>query len=234
VVNVSTYIDSIGATSGNIPADAPMVGVYVSGEGDVPWDSAEEARFQGSRINRIYQGAGNYPGVGGYDMIDVETGAVTPAQCASEIEKRAQNHFDQTIVYATDGNLEAVSAAIAASPGEPLEHEVLCFLADWNLNEAEAEAKLGTIIHGMACVGVQWASPSSNPNTICPGTEKNLKQLNVDLSVVDASVMPIDKLPVSMTPPPGPSISGLIVYDAAGGAFTSKSLTSNDGGRTWS
>jgi hypothetical protein len=43
----------------------------------------------------------------------------------------------------------------------------------------------------MTCVGVQWASPSSNPNTVLPGPSgKTLREANVDLSVVDAGWVP--------------------------------------------
>jgi hypothetical protein len=233
MVNVQTGMDTIGTSSGNIPTGTAFVGCYVSGEGDVPWSQEQMARFPETSLIRIYQGAGSYPGVGGYDMMDVESGAITVAQCASEGEKRVNAEYQWTIIYGTDSTLSEVSSALQALGESIWNGHFACFLANWNLNENEAEALLGTSVHGMTCVGVQWASPSSNPNTICPGTEKTLKEMNIDLSVIDASFLPIAKAPIEPNPPGQPLIIGMVVYEPSGSDYGAKDVQSADGGKTW-
>jgi hypothetical protein len=61
----------------------------------------------------------------------------------------------------------------------------------------------------------------------------DLKELNIDLSVVDASFLPISRLPVSTVPPVGPDVSGMVVYEWTTGDYLSKPVSSDDGGVTW-
>lgn len=227
-------IDAEGEDANNVPDATPFVGVYVSGTDYVPWTESELSRFPVQRQVRIYQGAGTYPGVGGYDMIDVESEAVTVAQCASEGEKRVQNGYEWTIIYGTAATLALVETALSELGDEIWPGHFYCFLADWNLNATTAAAYLGEQISGMTCIGVQWASPSSNPNTKIPGGTKTLELGNVDLSVVDASELPLPGKVVATPPPPQRSISGMVVYEPVSGPYTSKSVTSTDGGNTWS
>lgn len=233
MVTVATYLDAEGANAGHIPNTTLFIGAYVSGTGDVPWNQGELNNFPGSHITRIYQGAGAYPGPDGYDMIDVESEAVTPAQAAQLIQSRVNNGYQWTIVYGTDATLQECSAAIQALGESIWNGHVYSFLADWNLNEAEAASTLGTEIHGMTCVGVQWASPSSNPDTVVPGSTETLAQANIDLSVVDATRI---ILPGKPQPPPPPSAvawHGYGVYTTSGAQVFSVPIVSNDGGHTW-
>jgi hypothetical protein len=59
-------------------------------------------------------------------------------------------------------------------------------VADWSLSEAEA-AKILTTSGDYPVVAVQWASPTSNPNTLVPGSHLTLSEANVDLSITVAS-----------------------------------------------
>jgi hypothetical protein len=233
MVEVATMIDTIGASAVNVPLNAAFVGMYVSGTGDVPWAPTDQVRFPVSRRVLIYQGSGSYPGVAGYHMIDIESGAVTVPVAASEVEKRVQNGFEWTICYGTDATLASLQTETSTFDDDIAVGHVYCFLADWDLNETEAEAKLGTIIHGMPCIGVQWASPSSNPLTICPGTTGDLDRLNLDLSVVDASKLPLPAAIVAPQPPAQPPITGMAVYELPNGSYTATDVTSTDGGKTW-
>jgi hypothetical protein len=60
------------------------------------------------------------------------------------------------------------------------------WVANWSLSEAEA-ARLLTTSGDYPVVAVQWASPTSNPNTPVPGSTRTLAEANVDLSVTVAS-----------------------------------------------
>lgn len=198
-------VDTIGADSANIPIGTKYVGAYASGLDDVPWTQADIARLKntGSIILRIYQGAGTYPGVDGYDGLDVETGALTPDQAAAEIKKRVEAGYPWTYVYGSDEVLAATAVAIRLLGADVWNGHVYAFLANWNLSQTQAVSLLGTTVHGMTCVGVQWASDTSNPETLVPGTTGTLKSLNCDLSVVDPTRLPLP--PKGGVAPPAPA-----------------------------
>jgi hypothetical protein len=71
----------------------------------------------------------------------------------------------------------------ATGPGALYHRHVRLWLADWSLSRAQADNLLGTRLHGHKVVAVQWASPSSNPNTPLPRSSLTLRQANCDLSV---------------------------------------------------
>lgn len=101
---------------------------------------------------------------------DIEPGAGLNSNAAALVH--AGMHF---VLYTFLANLATAKSAVGHSPN------VLYWLADWNLNEAGALDYLGT---HPDTVAVQWASPSSNPGTIVPGTGgRSIRSLNVDLSV---------------------------------------------------
>src|SRR6185312_7873588 len=182
---------------------------------------------------RIFQGYGDLPDVHSFDAVDIESGAVTPAEAASIVRTRVLAGIPWTHLYGTDATLAETGAAIRAYGNSIWNGHVSAWLADWNLNESEAAAKIGTQIHGMTCMAVQWASPSSNPNTLVPGTNVTLKAANCDLSVCDATWIPSGGwgTPKPATPPPAHApMPGILVY---GAALQSRKVTSTDGGVTW-
>lgn len=227
----------------NIPTNTPYVAGYVSGTNGVEWTPADFARFPGSREVKIYQGFGPLPPIHNFDAIDVESGAVTPAFCAEIVKQRVDAGIIWTTVYGSDSFLAQVTTEIQKLGNHYWNGHVNYWLADWNLNEQEATAKLGSFVHGASCVGVQWASPSSNPNTNLPGTSLTLSQSNCDLSVVDANWIPSGgftplptpapvPVPPSPVPPQPVAIAGVLVYDQ-GGTLKSRDVHSSDGGKTW-
>lgn len=218
---------------GNVPNDFEYVFGYVSGLNEVPWTAAEFSKYQGRRITRIYQGAGTYPGLDGFDEIDVESGACTPQSAADLVAQRVTGGHQWTGIYGTRSTIEATAALIQAKGADVWNGHVYCRLADWNLNETEAAAVVGTHIGGMTCVAVQWASPTSNPHTLLPGTGLTLSQAAADLNVVDATLIPgvgfgAGGSPVG--PPPQVTTEGIVVY---GDPLTSRTVHSNDNGSTW-
>ncbi len=182
----TTMIDAIHDNAHNIPASAPKVAGYVSGTADIVWTAADWARFPRAGKVRIEQG---YPGFNalGCDVFDVETDAVTPAQAAQGVRERIAARITWTTIYGSDSSLAAVLAALQALGPTWYFGHVDCWLANWSLNQAEAAAIVGTIVHGMTCRTVQWASPQSNPNTLVPGSRLTLAEANCDLSVTQPS-----------------------------------------------
>lgn len=104
---------------------------------------------------------------GGAKVKDLEPGAAT-LQNAVNL-RRAGEHF---VTYTFEANMPAARRAL---PGGPF------WVADWNLTEAQA---LQYLADHPDTVAVQWASPSSNPGLVVPGTGgRTIRGLNVDLSV---------------------------------------------------
>lgn len=229
----TVMVDTIHDSVGHVPTGLHYVGGYVSGTPDIKWTPEDWSRFPESRHIRIFQGHGDMPDLHSFDAIDVESGAVTPAEAASIVRTRVMAGIPWTHIYGTDAVLETVSEAIRAYGQSIWNGHVSCWLADWNLDESEATAKIGTRIHGMTCVAVQWASPSSNPHTLIPGTQLTLREANCDLSVVDATWIPSGGWglpPKPVTPPTQATMPGWVIY---GPALTARKVVSADGGVTW-
>lgn len=228
-IATATMLDTVGANAGHIPPGTHYVGAYVTGLDAVPWSAADIARFPHARVVRIAQGAGLVPAYNGYDEIDVERGTITPVQAAQMIEQRVNRGVQWTTVYGTDSTLLEVTNAVRALGEHIWNGHVNYMLADWNLDEAEASKLIGTLIHGASCVGVQWASPESNPNTITPGGSNTLHDSNVDIAVVDAAWIPSGPFS-GTTPPPPPTVvnHGLLVTCDPHGVFTAKNVSTLD------
>jgi hypothetical protein len=228
-VATSVMLDTIGANAANIPLTTYYVAGYVSGLGDVPWSQAQFDRFPTIRKVRIWQGAGVKPSLQAYDVIDVESGAVTPQEAAQAVKDRVTAGIQWTTVYGSDSVLAQVTAEIQKFGNAVWNGHVNYFLADWNLNEAEAAALLDTHIHGASCVAVQWASPSSNPNTVVPGGSQTLSQANIDISVVDTNWVPSGGFgPTPVPIPPPPTFHGVLVTTDGTGSFVARQVVSHD------
>ena len=229
-----TYLtDATHSNVSRIPTDAGYVGGYVSGTPDIRWTSDDWARFPNARQLRIYQGYGTPPPIADYDEIDVESGAVTPQEAAQLVRARVLGGVQWTGIYAGDSNAAATAAAIQALGDNIWNGHVVLRLADWSLSHADAAAKIGTHIHGMSCVAVQFASPTSNPHTLIPGTSVTLSEANVDLNVVDATWIPSRGWGANITGPAVPPIQAMQAIAVILPSGATKRLMSSDGGATW-
>lgn len=206
----SDLIDATHDNVGHIPGGTPKVAGYTTGTKDIAWTAADWAMFPRAGHVRLEQGwAWGYAQAIGCDGFDVEAQAVTPAEVVQGVKWRIAAGLTWTTIYASDGLLAAVTRALqGAGPQGWYWGHVDCWLADWNLSEAEASAKLGQLIHGLTCRAVQWASPTSNPGTIVPGTTNvTLQQAQVDLSVSQPGWH-------AFTPPPPPPAPHLLAVQA--------------------
>jgi hypothetical protein len=222
-------LDTIGTCAANIPAETPFIGAYASGTGVVPWTTHDLSLFPKARVFRIYQNGGAPLTVDEWDILDVENRAFTPAEAAAEVKKRVDADIVWTTIYASRATLKATNAAIQALGEHYWNGHVNCWLADWNLNEEQAAALIDTLVEGCTCVAVQWASPSSNPNSPIPGGSHTLAQANIDISVANGNWVP-SKRP-EVTPPPTPepvTHHGELITDDGHGGFTSKPVSSTD------
>jgi hypothetical protein len=166
--------DATHADVMSIPANAPLVAGYVTGSSGIRWTTADWARFSEGKV-RIDQSPELAAfAAGEADVADVETGAGTIAQAVTGALARKGRGW-LSWIYVSQGSLAAVKAAVKAAG---LAGHVQYWIADWSLDEAGAAAALGGDV-----VAIQWASPSSNPATVAPGTVQTLSELTVDLSV---------------------------------------------------
>ena len=190
-----SMIDAIHAYVTNVPAGTPKVAGYVTGTPDIVWTSADWARFPGSGHVRIDQSpALAHWASGAADVADMENGAASQGSVIAEaLERKAKGWL--SFVYVAEGNFASLQAAVNAAG---LEGHVQFWLANWNLNEAEAAAQLTGDV-----VAIQYASPSSNPDTVVPGGTQTLSQANLDLSVTVPSWF--QHIPVR------PATSGVVV-----------------------
>jgi hypothetical protein len=171
--------DTIGADAGNLPADLLAVMGYVTGTGDIPWSAADWNRFPYAGKVKIDQSS--YLGTFAEchaDVADIETGAGTIAtflEAAREREKAGH----QSTAYISYSNLSKLILQVERSKISGIRY----FVANWSLSASEAMVQLAK----SNWVAVQFASPSSNPDTKLPGSALTLRQANADLSVKVAS-----------------------------------------------
>jgi hypothetical protein len=121
----------------------------------------------------------------------MEQFAGTPARFAQLCQIRHAKKLPNC-GYGSHISLTNAAAELADVKGMPdgwWQGAVGCWLADPSLSIAEASKLVGTILYGgLACVAVQWATPSSNPDTKA-GTG-TLAALNLDLSIARADWFP--------------------------------------------
>lgn len=169
---------------GMFPPAPPVIFAYKTGtvsNPDIQWTEADIARFGASQVYRVHQGFGQQdpfrtPDGVEWDEADMEAGAWTVEATGRAIMIRNAERVS-TRVYASDTPW-AQLANWCASRAIGM-HSVFRREANWSLSEAEMRERLT----GNQYAG-QWASPTSNPFTLIPGTDHTLQQANADLNVV--------------------------------------------------
>lgn len=187
-VETVTMYDTINQSAGNIPASALKVAGYVTGTPNILWTPAKWALFKDAGLVKIDQSPSLADFANGTAAVaDVEAGAGTNSGAAIAIHTRQEKNLE-SVVYC---NAENVDDLVAALHDKDVNlDDVYIWLANWNLDEKEAAALIGTVVSGLYVVAVQWASPSSNPNTPVPGRGGNLLDTNLDLSVAQRTWIP--------------------------------------------
>jgi hypothetical protein len=174
--SVITMIDAIHDNVSSIPANAPKVAGYVTGTADIEWTAADWARFATTAKIRINQWPDSDPLLG--DVLDVETGAWTNEQAAQASLARQENGLQVNLYTSQDNVTPLVNACIAV--GVTIGN---LWVANWSLSAEQATALVAQRYGPWPVQAVQWASPSSNPDTLIPGSTLTLLQGNCDLSV---------------------------------------------------
>lgn len=194
-----TMYDTIGANADRIPANAVKVAGYRTGSGGIEWSTANWARFPDAGKVVIDQSPGGLAYASGTaNVYDIEQNAGTIAEFAIVAASRHQRGMGNC-PYASRSNLQATAAAFDAIKNDGWWRGMDAWLADPNLSLSEASALVGTNLFGFTIRAVQWAWPSTNPDTSVPGG--TLKSLNLDLSVAEAAWFPAR----APAPPPWPA-----------------------------
>lgn len=154
--------------------EPPVIWPYVTGTPDIRWTEADRARFPSAQQYRLDQELGS-SGPQDAEEFDVEALAWRPDQVLGLVEARRRIRWS-TRIYASRLTYAMVSGLLMAAG---IHHSVFYRIADWSLSEAEARAQLGGQVYA-----IQWASPSSNPLTVIPGTTDTLAAVNADLNVI--------------------------------------------------
>jgi len=151
---------------------------YITGDNGIAWTSEEINHFrqQGAEVILVNQGFRQGPAEAlAGDEFDLEAGAWTLASLRMVVAKRRDIRWS-TRVYCSWSNYALVKEALAA---DGTGNSVFFRIADWNLNQHTADLEL----HADVYAG-QWASPSTNPAAVIPGTSITLAEAGADLSAV--------------------------------------------------
>jgi hypothetical protein len=158
----------------HLPRNVPVIWPYVTGTPSIRWTGEQIAQFPHSRIIRVDQGFESRSPFDA-DEFDIEAGAWSDDAIAGIVAERRTRRWS-TRLYGTWDTYGAVKQELAA---RGIGQSVFWRIADWDLDQHFADLEL----HGDVYAG-QWASPSSNPRTILPGTRLTLAEANADLSVM--------------------------------------------------
>lgn len=198
----------LSALGGNYP---DVLAGYVTGSPDIDWHAAYWSELAGHvGLFRYDQSPGlSLFTSGAADGADCETGAAGiehAVSAAAEREKRGWWSWLYFSMFAPDGHSQLDEAR--ARKHDAGLSKLQFIVADWDMNLSEAIAFLAAHADVNA---VQWASPTSNPATICPGTSRTLAELNVDLNVTTAGWFR-----KTAPPPPPRLVTGAEVFFADG------------------
>jgi hypothetical protein len=180
----------IDVTGGNLPGLLQALqaryypGVlagYVTGTLGVDWPAFYWTQLTGhTGLFRIDQSPGlSLFASGGADAADVEAGAADLGEAVKATQGREERGwYSWWYVEHNDGPYGLSQARQHAQAAGY--KRVQYWVADWSMSLATAQAFLAANPDVSA---VQWASPSTNPSTLVPGTQNTLAELGVDLSV---------------------------------------------------
>jgi hypothetical protein len=172
---VVTMIDATHDNIDSIPATAVAVAGYVTGSGGVEWDEGDWDRFATAAKVRINQMPGSDPLLG--DVLDVEPRAWTNEGAAQACRERKQRGLEISLYTFQDNLTPLLNACLRVGVTEGN-----LWVANWNLSIEEATEMVVKRSGPWPIQAVQWASPTSNPRTLIPGSNRTLREGNVDLS----------------------------------------------------
>jgi hypothetical protein len=156
-MSTTVVLDCTGSNLGKfaLPAGALLAG-YDTGSSGIAWTKAQYAAHPGTvRIDQD-AGASDYTA----DILDVERGAATPAECAHWYQQALARYHGGARpgqrhpgIYVSASGVTAVANALIAGgfqfgPG--------LWVANWNLSDPQAIAEVAAAAGPFPVIGVQW------------------------------------------------------------------------------
>lgn len=182
VIQVDTIHDNVN----KVPADAIAVMGYDTGSPGIDWTPENWNRFPTASKVIVDQSPGlSQFRLGKAHVADVERGAATVETFISAARERLHLGVNAGVLYISYGSWHdaAIKLDISGLGGG----RVRFFLADYSWSMTES---ISFLDKNSSVVGVQFASPQSNPHTDLPGTGLTLSEANCDLSVKRANWIP--------------------------------------------
>jgi hypothetical protein len=146
--------DAIHANISHLPAG--QVAGYTTGSPDIRWTAGDWAAHPGAV--RIDQDAAASDGTA--DVLDVERGAATPAECPWWAHRAGASFASanrpgqrRPAIYMSASN---VTAVVTALKGVGVTGGVSLWVANWNLSQAQAGADVAAAAGPFPIVGVQF------------------------------------------------------------------------------
>jgi len=173
---VQIQADTIHCNVPSIPAGFQAVAGYVTGTPDIRWTATDWSRFSTRFKVRINQENRSDPMLG--SVFDIQPDAWTNEDAAAACLAR-QDAGRPSACYTMQGNVTPlVNALVAAGVAQ-----ADLWVANWNLSQTQAANIVANRSGPYPIVCVQYASPSSNPGTVLPGSPLCLAEANCDLSI---------------------------------------------------
>lgn len=175
-------IDTIDANVDKVPLGTPVIWCYITGttsRPEIEWEPDDIALFSRSQVYKVDQGYGDQADEARWfacHEFDLEAGAWTIPRLVDAIRGRNGRKWSSR-VYASVEPFTLFTGALRAA--QVSMRSLYWREANWSLSEEEARGQLGGIKYA-----VQWASPSSNPDTMIPGTHLTLAEAGADLNVI--------------------------------------------------
>lgn len=152
---VTLAVDATHSNVGAIPRGMQAAG-YTTGSGGIAWTSADWNAHPGAV--RIDQDAGASDHTA--DVLDVETGAATPGECAlwarltkANYNSAARKGQREPAIYTSAGN---VTTVVNALMHDGTTSGVYLWIANWNLTEAQAQAEVLAAAGPFPICGLQY------------------------------------------------------------------------------
>ena len=230
-MSYTVMADTVGPSAHNIPSAIAKVAGYNTGPESIIWTEAEWAMFKNRGQVIICQHADKNEYLKA-DAFDIEPGAMSIADFMEAARIRQSRGWNSCAYIEASQTGALVQACRDAKLSLD---KIQLWVANWNYSEAEAASFLGTVIGGCTVVAVQWASPTSNPHTLCPGSSKTLSELNLDLSVTEVAwfaAPAVQDKPPTLVSTPSPLVNATLNIHTSHGTFTVP-VTSSDNGKSW-
>jgi hypothetical protein len=165
---VTDVYDAIHANIAHLPAG--LAAGYATGTGVVPWTAADWELHPGAvRIDQ--DPLATDPAA---DVLDVETGAATPAECPGWAIRALASYHAATrpgqrspAIYVSRSLVTGVVNALIAGG---VKAGVGLWVADWNMNRAEAAADVTTASGPFPVIGIQYANMGSYDASVFSAT----------------------------------------------------------------